>query len=214
MKTWDRVTVLDHPLVAHKMTLLRGKETSCARFRHLVSELTVIEAIEATRDVALEQVPVSTPVAETMGKRVANDATVVSILRAGNGMVDAMLDVLPFAHVGFLGMYRNEETHEPIHYYQKLPASIATDDVYLVDPMLATGGSAEDAIAELRKNGCKKLKFLCIVAAPEGVERLLAADPDVEIYCCVLDDHLNEDAYIVPGLGDAGDRIFNTFDVL
>ena len=214
MVSSDRLHVIDHPLVAHKLGILRDCDTSCTKFRNLVSELTTILAVEATRNVEVQDKPITTPVAPCVAKEVARGATVVSILRAGNGMLDGMLQLMPYAHVGFLGMYRNEETHKPVHYYQKLPASIVEDEVFLVDPMLATGGSSIDAITELRRLGVRRLTFLCMIAAPEGVEAVLAADPDVSIYTCAFDDHLNENAYIVPGVGDAGDRIFNTLNVL
>lgn len=214
MKYHDRVTVVDHPLVQHKLHILRDKDTSCKKFREIVNELTLIEAIEATRDAALADVPVSTPLADCTCKKLEKGVTVVSILRAGNGMLDGMLQLIPTAHVGFLGMYRDEVTFKPQHYYKKLPASIITDDVYLVDPMLATGGSSIDAIAYLREIGVKNLKFLCMIAAPEGIEAVLDSDPDVEIFTCSVDERLNDDAYILPGVGDAGDRIFNSLEVL
>ncbi len=207
----SRVTLVDHPLVQHKVAILRDKDTSTKQFRELVRELALFEGYEATRDFPLEEVVVETPLErctcmELSGKKVA----IVPILRAGLGMVDGLLELVPSARVGHVGMYRDPETHEPHEYYCKLPDSIDQRDVLVVDPMLATGGSAVAAIQYLRKQGVKNIKLMVLVAAPEGIEAVLEADPDVRIYTCSIDEGLNDRAYIVPGLGDAGDRIFGT----
>ncbi len=207
----DRVVVIDHPMVQHKLSKLRNKNTSSKDFRQLVRELALFEGYEATRDLALEDVKVETPICTADCKQVAGKKMViVPILRAGLGMVDGVLRMVPSARVGHLGMYRDPETHEPHEYYAKLPDSIDQRDVLVVDPMLATGGSAVAAIQYLRKQGVKNIKLMVLVAAPEGIEAVLEADPDVRIYTCSIDEGLNERAYIVPGLGDAGDRIFGT----
>jgi uracil phosphoribosyltransferase len=211
VRTDPRVTVVDHPLVQHKLTILRDVATGSKQFRELVKELAMLEAYEATRGFQLAETTVITPVAEAptwvlAGKKVA----VVPVLRAGLGMVDGILELIPAARVGHIGLYRDPATLEPVEYYLKLPADIVERDVMVVDPMLATGGSAADAIASLRKRGARTVLLLCIIAAPEGVARVLEADPDVRIYCCAIDDHLNDHGYIVPGLGDAGDRLFGT----
>lgn len=206
-----RVTLVDHPMVQHKLSILRSKDTSSKQFRELVRELALFEGYEATRDLPLTDVKVETPICETTCKAIDGmKLAVVPILRAGLGMVEGMLDLVPAAKVGHLGMYRDPETHEPHEYYAKMPEDIAKRQVIIVDPMLATGGSASAAIAYLRGLGVKKLKLAVIVAVPQGLNAVLAADPDVEVFTCAVDDHLNEDAYIVPGLGDAGDRIFGT----
>ncbi|MBS6940149.1 MAG: uracil phosphoribosyltransferase, partial [Slackia piriformis] len=207
----ERVVVVDHPMVQHKLAILRDETTSSKQFRELVRELAMFEAYEATRDLPLEEVLVETPVAEAKcniikGRKMA----IVPILRAGLGMVEGVLDLIPAARVGHLGMYRDEETHIPHEYYAKMPDSIAQRDVLVVDPMLATGGSAVAAIQYLRRIGVKNIKLMVLVAAPAGIEAVLAADPDVQIYTCAVDEGLNDHAYIVPGLGDAGDRIFGT----
>ena len=207
----DNVFIMDHPLIQHKISILRNKETGTNEFRKLIEEIAVLMGFEALRDLPLEDVEVETPI-ETCrtpmisGKKLA----VVPVLRAGLGMVDGMLSLIPAAKVGHIGLYRNPETLKPVEYYCKLPADCAEREVFVVDPMLATGGSAIAAIDQLKKRGMKNLRFMCLVAAPEGVEKLNAAHPDVPIYTVVLDDHLNEHGYIVPGLGDAGDRIFGT----
>lgn len=209
--TSDRVTLVDHPLVLHKLSILRNKDTSSKKFRDLIKELAIFEGYEATRDLELTEIAVETPIKATICKSIkGKKVAVVPILRAGLGMVEGMLELTPAARVGHLGMYRNEETHEPVEYYAKLPEDISERDVILVDPMLATGGSASAAIGYLRKQGVKNLKLVVIVAAPEGIETVLEADPDVAIYTCAIDEGLNDAAYIVPGLGDAGDRIFGT----
>ena len=206
------VHVLDHPLIQHKLAILRNKKTSVKEFRELVGEIAGLMCYEATRNLPTREVEVQTPVATAKcrmlsGKKLA----IVPVLRAGLGMVDGALEVIPRARVGHLGMQRNEETHEPESYYDKLPRDIASRRVYVLDPMLATGGSAEAAVKYLREAGVSgTIRFLCLVSAPEGIDRLLAADDDLTIYTCAIDDGLNENAYIVPGLGDAGDRIFGT----
>ena len=203
--------ILDHPLVQHKVSLLRNKNTGTKEFKELVSELATLLCYEATRDLPTEEVEIETPVAVAHTRVLAGrKLALVPILRAGLGMVDGMLTLLPAAKVGHIGLYRNEETLEPVEYYCKLPSDIAERDVMVLDPMLATGGSAVDAIAQIKKRGAKSIKFLAIIAAPEGLERLHAAHPDVDIYVAALDEKLNENGYIIPGLGDAGDRIFGT----
>ena len=206
-----KVHVMDHPLVAHKLTILRDKHTSTKDFRELVSEIGMLITYEATRDLPLTTREVETPLCRTTaptlkGKKFA----VVPILRAGLGLVDGVLRMVPSARVGHIGLYRNEETLEPVKYFCKMPKDIAERDVLIVDPLLATGGSAAAAIGFMKEYGCKNIKLMVLLAAPEGVERLQREHPDVEIYCGALDDHLNEKGYIVPGLGDAGDRIFGT----
>ena len=206
-----KVHIMDHPLVAHKLTIMRDKTTSVKDFRELVSEIGMLITYEATRDLPLTTKHIETPIcgmdAPTLaGKKVA----VVPILRAGLGLVDGVLRMIPSARVAHIGMYRDEETLEPHVYFCKMPKDIAERDIMIVDPMLATGGSAEAAIAEMKHRGCKSIKLLVLVAAPEGIRCIREAHPDVDIYAGALDDHLNERGYIVPGLGDAGDRIFGT----
>lgn len=209
--TSDRVVVVDHPMVQHKLSKLRNKNTSSKDFRELVKELAMFEGYEATRNLALEDVRVETPICETTCKQVAGKKMViVPILRAGLGMVEGIQELMPSTFVGHLGMYRDPVTHEPHEYYAKLPDSIDQREVMVVDPMLATGGSAVAAIQYLRKQGVKTIKLVVLVAAPEGIEAVLKADPEVEIYTCAIDEGLNDHAYIIPGLGDAGDRIFGT----
>ena len=203
--------ILDHPLVQHKVSLLRNKATGTKEFKELVSELATLLCYEATRDLPLEEVEIETPIAVAhtnvlSGRKLA----LVPSLRAGLGMVDGMLTLLPAAKVGHIGLYRNEETLEPVEYYCKLPSDIAERDVIVLDPMLATGGSARDAITQIKKRGARSIKFIGIIAAPEGLKALHEAHPDVDIYVAALDEKLNEKGYIVPGLGDAGDRIFGT----
>ncbi len=203
--------IMDHPLIQHKITLLRDKNTGSKEFRELIGEVTMLMCYEATRDLPLKQVEVETPMAVTKANVISGrKLAIVPILRAGIGMVDGILNLLPAAKVGHIGLYRDHETHEPVEYYCKLPSDIAEREVIVLDPMLATGGSAIDAIAKLKETGVKQIKFMCIIAAPEGVEALIEAHPDVQVYCGALDGHLNEDKYIIPGLGDAGDRIFGT----
>ncbi|MBQ4612629.1 MAG: uracil phosphoribosyltransferase [Clostridia bacterium] len=205
------VTTLDHPLIQHKTTILRQTTTTNKEFRELVEEITMLMCYEALRDLPLKDVEIETPIQKTtkkmlLGKKLA----IVPILRAGLGMVSGMLQLVPSAKVGHIGMYRDEETLQPHEYYCKLPADIEERLIVVVDPMLATGGSACDAIAQIKSYGGKHIKFLCLIAAPEGIEALSKAHPDVDIYCANVDEKLNEKGYIVPGLGDAGDRIFGT----
>ena len=205
------VEIVDHPLIQHKISLLRDRNTGTKEFRDLVSEIAMLLCYEATRDLPTEEVEVETPVALARTKVLAGrKLALVPILRAGLGMVDGMLNLIPAAKVGHIGMYRNEETLVPVEYYCKLPGDIGQRDVFVLDPMLATGGSAIDAIGQIKKRHPRSVKFLCIIAAPEGLEALKKAHPDVDIFCAGMDDHLNENGYIVPGLGDAGDRIFGT----
>ena len=203
--------ILDHPLVQHKVSLLRNKATGTKEFKELVSELATLLCYEATRDLPLEEVEIETPIAVAHTKVLSGRKLAwVPLLRAGLGMVDGMLTLLPAAKVGHIGLYRNEETLEPVEYYCKLPSDIAERDVIVLDPMLATGGSARDAITQIKKRGARSIKFIGIIAAPEGLKALHEAHPDVDIYVAALDEKLNEKGYIVPGLGDAGDRIFGT----
>ena len=203
--------ILDHPLVQHKISLLRDKNTGTKEFKELVGEIATLLCYEATRDLPTKEVEVETPMGVAKCRVLAGrKLALVPILRAGLGMVDGMLTLLPAAKVGHIGMYRNEETLEPVEYYCKLPSDIAERDVLVLDPMLATGGSACDAISQIKKRGARSIKFLAIVAVPEGINKLRALHPDVDIYVGALDDGLNEIGYIVPGLGDAGDRIFGT----
>ena len=203
--------ILDHPLVQHKVSHLRDKNTGTKEFKELVSELAMLLCYEATRDLPTEEVEIETPVAMAKTRVLSGrKLALVPILRAGLGMVDGMLSLLPAAKVGHIGLYRNEETLEPVEYYCKLPSDIAERDVLVLDPMLATGGSAVDAITQIKKRGAKSIKFLAIIAAPEGLKRLHDSHPDVDIYVAAVDEKLNEHGYIIPGLGDAGDRIFGT----
>ena len=203
-------TILNHPLVDHRMTYMRDVATQPKLFRELVSEVTTFLAFEALKDVKTETVEVQTPVAKTVGRKVADKIVLVPILRAGMGMLDAMLDVLPYAKVGVLGMQRNEETAEPVPYYSKVPPAKGDELAIVIDPMFATGGSAVDAVTQLKKLGYKRIKFLCLVSAPEGMAKFEGAHPDVPVVTAALDERLNSHFYIVPGLGDAGDRIFGT----
>ena len=203
--------ILDHPLVQHKVSLLRNKATGTKEFKELVSELATLLCYEATRDLPLEEVEIETPIAVAhtnvlSGRKLA----LVPILRAGLGMVDGMLTLLPAAKVGHIGLYRNEETLEPVEYYCKMPADVAESLVIVVDPMLATGGSAIDAVNALKSRGCANIRMMNLVAAPEGIRAFQEAHPDVDIYVAAVDDGLDQNAYILPGLGDAGDRIFGT----
>ena len=207
----EKVHVLDHPLLQHKLTILRDERTGVKEFREIVSEIAALECYEATRDLPLEDIEVKTPVATATFKHLAGKKlAIVPILRAGLGMVDGILNLIPSAKVGHIGLYRDPETHVPVEYYCKMPNDIAERDVIVLDPMLATGGSAIDAIAQIKQRSPHSIKFMCIIAAPEGIEALTAKHPDVQIYCGALDEKLNENKYIVPGLGDAGDRIFGT----
>jgi len=203
-------TVIDHPLVRHRVTLMRDQETPPKIFRELVSEITTFLTYEALRDIHMVKIPVTTPVAKTTGDHIADRVVIVPILRAGMGMLDAVLDVLPSAIVGVLGMQRNEKTAEPVPYYSKVPPCRGNALAIVIDPMLATGGSACDAVTQLKKLGYKRIKFLNMIAAPEGVAKFEDMHPEVPVYTAALDERLNEHFYIVPGLGDAGDRIFGT----
>lgn len=207
----NQVTVLDHPLIQHKLSFLRDKNTGSKMFRELVSEISMLMCYEATRDLPLESIEIETPVAKTNTKILAGrKLAFVPILRAGCGMLDAMLQMIPAAKVGHIGMYRDEVTYKPVAYYNKMPQDIKERDVFVLDPMLATGGSAVDAITAIKEHNPKSIKFLCIVAAPQGIRALTSAHPDIQVFCAAKDQDLNENCYIVPGLGDAGDRIFGT----
>ena len=207
----SKVVVFDHPLIQHKLSILRDERTSVKEFRELVSEIAMLMCYEATRDLPLEEIEVKTPVAPAKCRRIAGKKlAIVPILRAGLGMVDGMVSMMPNVKVGHIGLFRDPDTKEPVKYYFKMPADIAERDVIVVDPMLATGGSAAAAIDFLKAEGVKHIKLMSIIGAPEGVARMQADHPDVDIFVAALDDHLNENAYIVPGLGDAGDRIFGT----
>ncbi|MCJ8007920.1 uracil phosphoribosyltransferase [Lederbergia wuyishanensis] len=206
-----KVYVFDHPLIQHKITYIRDKNTGTKEFRELVDEVATLMMFEITRDMQLQEVEVETPVARAKSKILAGKKLgIVPILRAGIGMVDGILNLLPAAKVGHIGLYRDPETLKPVEYYVKLPSDVEERDFILVDPMLATGGSAAAAIDSLKKRGAKNIKFMCLIAAPEGVEVLQKAHPDVDIYIAGLDEKLNDHGYIVPGLGDAGDRLFGT----
>ena len=207
----SKVCVFDHPLIQHKLSILRDKSTSVKEFRELVSEIAMLMCYEATRDLPLEDIVVDTPVAPANCRRIAGKKlAVVPILRAGLGMVDGMVSMMPNVKVGHVGLFRDPETLAPVKYYFKMPPDIAERDVIVVDPMLATGGSASAAITFIKETGASHIKLMSIIGAPEGVERMQADHPDVDIYVAALDDHLNDHGYIVPGLGDAGDRIFGT----
>lgn len=203
--------VLNHPMVKHKISILRSEKTSTKEFRELITEIAMLLCYEALNDAKLDEIKVKTPITETKGYKVdENNYAFVPILRAGMGMVDGVLKLMPTAKIGHIGLYRNEETLEPVKYYCKLPDKIEEKEVFLLDPMLATGGSGSAAISMLKKDGVKKIRFLSIIAAPEGIKRIQNDHPDVQIYCASLDEKLNENGYIVPGLGDAGDRIYGT----
>ena len=206
-----KIVIMDHPLVQHKIGIIRRKETGTKDFRDNISEIAMLMCYEATRDLELDEVEIETPICKTKVKALkGKKMAVIPILRAGLGMVDGILAMIPTAKVGHIGLQRNEETHEPEEYYCKLPEDIEEREVFVVDPMLATGGSSSAAIKMLKEKGCKKIYFLCIIAAPEGLERISKDHPDIDIYVGALDEKLNENKYIVPGLGDAGDRIFGT----
>lgn len=207
----DTLHVIDHPLIQHKLTLMRDKNTCVKDFRTLLKEISLLMGYEVTRDFPLMPLEIETPICKMtghviMGKKIV----VVPILRAGLGMTDGILELIPDARVGHIGMYRNEETHEPVFYYCKMPKNLASRAVLLTDPMLATGGSAVAAISKLKELGCKHIRLMCLVAAPEGIKKVQEEHPDVKIYVAAVDERMNENAYIVPGLGDAGDRIFGT----
>ena len=203
--------VLDNPLIQHKLAIIRDKKTGTKEFREIIGELATFLCYEAMSDVKLEEVEIETPICKTKVKKLnENKYAFVPILRAGTGMLDGLLKAIPNAKIGHIGLYRNEETHNPVRYYYKMPKDIASREVIVLDPMLATGGSACDTITMLKEDGVKNIKFLCIIAAPEGIKRLEEIHPDVKVYTTAIDEKLNENAYIVPGLGDAGDRIFGT----
>ena len=207
----SKVVIFDHPLIQHKLTIMRNKYTSSKDFRELVSEIAMLMTYEITRDLPLKDVDVDTPICTTKAKKLAGKKlAVVPILRAGLGMVDGVVKMVPSARIGHIGLYRDEETLQPVEYYCKLPKDISEREVIVVDPMLATGGSAIDAVTQIKLRNPKSIRFMGLIAAPEGVEALTKAHPDVDVYCAALDEKLNEKGYIVPGLGDAGDRIFGT----
>lgn len=206
-----KVVVMDHPLIQHKIGLIRRCETGTKDFRQTIGEIAMLICFEATRELPLADVEIETPICKTTVKELkGRKLAIVPILRAGLGMVDGVLALIPTAKIGHIGLYRDPETLKPVEYYCKLPADCAEREVFVVDPMLATGGSSVAAIQMLKDKGCKKIHFMCIIAAPEGVKAMQEAHPDVDIYIGALDDHLNDHGYIVPGLGDAGDRIFGT----
>ena len=206
-----KVVVMDHPLIRHKIGFIRRKETGTKEFRETISEIAMLMCYEATRDLRLEDVEIETPICKTTVKQLAGKKlAVIPILRAGLGMVDGMLSMIPTAKVGHIGLYRDPDTSKPVEYYCKIPADCAEREIFVVDPMLATGGSASEAITMLKVRGCKNIHFLCIIAAPKGIEVLKEAHPDVDIFIGSVDEKLNDHNYIVPGLGDAGDRIFGT----
>lgn len=207
----SKVSIIDHPLILHKLAFIRSKHTGSKDFRELVSEVSMLMAYEVTRDLNMEDVEIETPICTTTCKMLAGKkVAIVPILRAGLGMVDGMLSLIPAAKVGHIGLYRDEETLQPVEYFCKLPQDIAERDVIVVDPMLATGGSAIDALSLLKAKGAKSLKLMCLISSPEGVEAIQKVHPDVNIYVASVDEKLNEKGYIVPGLGDAGDRLFGT----
>ena len=207
----QQVTILDHPLIQHKITMLRDIRTGTNEFRKLIEEIATLMGYEALRDLPLEEIPVQTPIESCMSPVISGrKLAIVPILRAGLGMVEGILNLTPTAKVGHIGLYRDEETHEPHEYYCKLPNPIEERTIVVLDPMLATGGSAEAAVNFIKAHGGKKIKFMCIIAAPEGLERLQKSHPDIQIYVGHLDRELNKNCYICPGLGDAGDRIFGT----
>ena len=205
------VFIMDHPLIQHKLSILRDERTGSKQFRELISEIAMLMCYESTRDLPLKSVKTKTPMMTAETKVLAGrKMAFVPILRAGLGMVDGVLSLIPAAKVGHIGMYRDPETHKPVDYYCKLPSDLEERDVFVLDPMLATGGSAIDAVARIKEFNPKRIKFMCIIAAPEGIKAFTDAHPDVPVYCAGLDDCLNDHCYILPGLGDAGDRIFGT----
>lgn len=204
-------TVLNNPLIEHKLSIIRDKNTGTKEFREIIGEIATFLCYEAMSDAKLEDVEIETPICKTKAKKLnENKYAFVPILRAGTGMLDGLINAIPNAKIGHIGLYRDETTHKPIRYYYKMPKDIANREVIILDPMLATGGSACDTISMLKQDGVKNIKFLCIIAAPEGIEKIEELHPDVKIYTASIDERLNENAYIVPGLGDAGDRIFGT----
>ncbi|MDD6825160.1 MAG: uracil phosphoribosyltransferase [Oscillospiraceae bacterium] len=208
---YKNVTIIEHPLVQHKLSLLRDKTTGSKEFRELISETAMLMCYEATRDLPLKEVEISTPLAPARTKIISGrKLAFIPILRAGIGMVEGVMQLVPAAKIGHVGTFRDPETLESVLYYSKLPEDINERDAIILDPMLATGASVCVAIDELKKKGVKSIKFMCIIASPEGLEKVASSHPEVEIYCCAVDDHLDEHKYIIPGLGDAGDRIFGT----
>ena len=206
-----KVNILDHPLIQHKLTQIRQKDTSTTQFRQMINEIGGLMVYEITRDLPLEQIEIETPVAKTKANVIAGKKmVVVPILRAGLGMVDGILQMIPSARIGHIGIFRDEETLQPVEYFAKFPEELDQRDIFIVDPMLATGGSAIAAINSIKQRGAKNIKLVCLVGAPEGVKAINEAHPDVTVYLASLDEKLNEHKYIVPGLGDAGDRIFGT----
>lgn len=207
----SKVVIMDHPLIAHKVSIMRNKETSSKDFRELLEEISLLMGYEVTRDLPLEDIEIETPICKTIAKTISGKKLgIVPILRAGLGMADGLLKLVPVAKVGHIGCYRDPETATPVEYYCKLPSDIDQRDIIVVDPMLATGGSAIMAINFIKERGARNIKFMCLIAAPEGIKALTEAHPDVDIFIAAADERLNEHAYIVPGLGDAGDRIFGT----
>src|SRR4026209_1395349 len=210
-KEFPTLTIIQHPLVQHKLTIMRSRETPTKIFKELVDEIAMLMAYEATIDLSLESLPVTTPLEATDGWHISGKTlTLVPILRAGLGMVEGILRLVPAARVGHIGLYRDHETLKPVDYYFKVPGDSTERDFFVLDPMLATGGSAAAAVSSLKRAGATRIRFLCLVAAPEGVRHLTTAHPDVQIYCAALDRELNSQGYILPGLGDAGDRLFGT----
>jgi uracil phosphoribosyltransferase len=207
---FDKATVIDHPVVARDLSILRDHATGTAQFRAAMGRIATILAYFALKDLPLRESTIQTPITKTKGYEIDTQITVVPILRAGLSLVDAIINFIPHARVGHLGMYRDEETHQPVDYYSNMPEDIKNDHVLLVDPMLATGGSADDAIGFLKNRGADNIRFISLIAAPEGLERILTKHPDVSVITAAVDEKLNSDAFIVPGLGDAGDRYFGT----
>lgn len=206
-----KITQIAHPLILHKLSIIRNKETGAKDFRELVEEIAMLMAYEVTRDFPLEEVEIETPICKTKAKMLSGKkVAIVPILRAGLGMVDGMLKLIPAAKVGHIGLYRDEETLKPVEYFCKLPQDINEREIIVTDPMLATGGSAIDAINALKKRGAKNIRLMCLVASPDGIKAVMDAHPDIDIYTAAIDEKLNEHGYIVPGLGDAGDRLFGT----
>lgn len=207
----SQLHIIDHPLITHKLSIMRDKSTGSKDFRELLNEIAMLMGYELTRDLPLEEIEIETPLTKMKAKTISGKKlAIIPILRAGLGMVDGLLSLIPVAKVGHIGLYRDPDTHEPVEYYCKLPFDIEERICILVDPMLATGGSSSDALRMLKEKGCRNIRLMCLVAAPEGVAKVQADHPDVDIYTASLDECLNEHAYIVPGLGDAGDRIFGT----
>ena len=207
----SQLHVINHPMIQHKLTIMRKKETGSKDFRELLKEIALLMGYELTRDLPLEDIEIETPICKTVAKRISGrKLAIVPILRAGMGMVEGLQTLVPVAKVGHIGLYRDEETHNPVVYFCKLPEDIQDRLVIVTDPMLATGGSACDALSMLKESGCNNIRLMCLVGVPEGIARVQREHPDVPIYLAAVDDHLNENAYIVPGLGDAGDRIFGT----